>query len=273
MTYLQAIVLGIVQGITEFLPISSSGHLVLVPYLLGWNLTPEFIFPFDVIVQLGTLAAVIIYFWKDLMEIAAQFVRGILQKKPFEDPHSRSGWLILLATLPAAAAGLLLNNLVAAAFHSEVATALFLYGTAILLFASEKFSKIDRNLQEIGWKDALWIGLAQALAIFPGISRSGATIAGGMSRGINRKDSARFSFLMSIPIMVGAGLKSLLELTQMSDYARLLPLLAVGFLTAAVVGYVCIAWLLKFITKHSFNIFAAYCAGIATLILLLNYAF
>lgn len=270
MTLLQAIVLGVVQGITEFLPVSSSAHLVLAPYFFGWRIPPEQTFPFDVLVQLGTLAAVFAYFWKDIFNIVAAMLHGVQQRKPLAEPQARLGWHILLASVPAGLIGLLLKDRVEAAFLSPAATAVFLLVTAALLLLAEALGSRQRSMEHLNWKDALWIGLAQALAIFPGVSRSGATIAGGMTRGLQRRDAGRFSFLMSIPIMLAAGLLSLLDLPAGLASGGYLAALLAGFLTAAVVGLLSIHWLLGFLSRHSLKVFAYYCLvlGLATLLMI-----
>ncbi len=266
MTFLQALILGIIQGLTEFLPISSSAHLVLTPYLLNWSIPEAQIFPFDVLVQLGTLVAVIVYFWKDLWGIITAFVRGLVQRRPFADPQSRLGWLLILASVPAGLAGVLIKDIVDAAFHSPTVTAGFLLVTAALLVVAEKIGRRTRSLEQLNWKDALWIGFAQVLALFPGVSRSGSTIAGGMTRHIDRRSAGRFSFLMSIPVMLAAGGLSVLDLLEMPDLASFLPVLAVGFVTAAVVGYLSIAWLLRFLTRNTLYGFAVYCVLLSALV-------
>ena len=271
MSFLQAIILGIIQGLTEFLPVSSSAHLVLVPFFLGWVIDEEYVLPFDVLVQLGTLVAVIIYFRNDLWDIAKAFLRGLVERQPFATQQSRMGWFIILATIPAGLAGLLIKDLVEAAFNSPVATALFLFVTAFLLLFSEMVGKRNRCLEHLTWKDALWIGGAQAFALFPGISRSGSTMAGGISRNLDRASAGRFSFLMSIPIMLVAGGYSLLDLGEVPNLAEFLPVLVVGFVTAAVVGYLSIHWLLSYLVRHSLRSFAIYCAVIGTATLIVSF--
>jgi len=269
MSLLEAIILGIVQGLTEFLPVSSSAHLVLVPFLLGWNLPEEHVFIFDVLVQLGTLLAVIFYFWSDLLTIITGFVRALLRGKPFSDPTARIGWYLILATIPAGLFGLLVKDQVEQAFNSPVATAIFLFVTAGLLLFSERMGKRTRSLGDITWKDALWIGAAQALAIFPGVSRSGSTIAGGISRDFERPAAARFAFLMAIPIMLAAGLLAGIDLVSTPNLGSFLPIIAAGFITSAIVGYLSIRWLLSYLVRHSLNVFAYYCIAIATLSLII----
>jgi undecaprenyl-diphosphatase len=270
MTLLQAIILGIVQGLTEFLPISSSAHLVLVPYLLNWNIPEEPAFIFDVLVQVATLVAVIVYFWKELVAILRAWLQGLAQRKPFADAASRMGWYILLATLPAGVIGLALKDLVEWAFASPMAVAFFLLLTAGLLVTAERAGRRSRAIQALGWKDALWIGFGQALAIFPGISRSGATIFAGMTRDLERPAAARFAFLISIPIMLAAGLAAGLDLLQMDGFADLLPVFIPGFIASAVTGYLSIRWLLSYLVRHSLHGFAIYCIGLSALVLTIS---
>lgn len=271
MTFIQSLLLGIVQGLTEFLPVSSSAHLVLVPFILNWTLDPTKAFIFDVLVQLGTLVAVIAYFWKDLLAIFKAVIVGIRNKKPFEEADSRLGWYIILATIPAGLGGLLLKSKVEAAFSSPVVTAVLLFGTAVMLTLAELFSRKERELEHATALDALVIGLFQLLAIFPGVSRSGATISGGLSRGLKREAAARFSFLMSIPIMLAAGLLSLLDLVKIPDLSSFLPALIIGFIAAMVIGYLSIRWLLNFLKSRSLIPFVVYCAVVSIITIFIAY--
>lgn len=268
MTVIQSIFLGIIQGITEFLPISSSGHLVLVPYLLNWDIPAEQAFIFDVLVQVATLIAVLAFFWKDYVQILREMLRGLIRRSPFESYHARLGWYILLTTIPAGIAGLLLKDAVERAFASPLVTSLSLFGTAILLVIAEKVGKRLRNLKDLGWLDALIVGLFQILALFPGLSRSGTTITGGMTRDLERPAAARFAFLIAAPIMLAAGVGAMLDLLSIPNMAAILPVYIPGFIAAAVVGYLAIGWLISFLNRYSLYYFAAYC-GIIGLISLL----
>jgi undecaprenyl-diphosphatase len=268
MTIFQSIVLGIVQGLTEFLPISSSGHLVIVPYLLNWNIPPAQAFVFDVLVQVATLIALFAYFWMDLVEIVKGVVKGLVTKKPFESINARLGWLLILASVPAGILGLFLKDAVEKAFSNAFTTALFLFGTALLLVIAELVGKRKRELKEITWIDAIWIGVFQAISIFPGISRSGSTITGGMTRNFDRPASARFAFLMSIPIMIAAGLLATIDLIKLPNLATMLPVFIPGFIVAAITGYLAIRWLLRYLVQHTLYDFAIYCVvvGIITMV-------
>ncbi len=260
MTLLQSIILGIIQGATEFLPISSSGHLVLTPNLLGWTIPDQDKFVFDVLIQVATLAAVIAYFWDDLFTIAKALLEGILKKQPFADPDAQMGWFLALATVPAGASYLLFAETFEKAFANPLATSLFLFGTALLLLVAELVGKRNRDFESITWVDAIIIGIFQILAIFPGISRSGSTIAGGMTRNLDRKSAARFSFLISFPLMMAAGLIGVIKLIQLPDTTGQLTIFLPGFITAAIVGYISIRWLLRFLTQRPLYIFSIYCA-------------
>ena len=271
MTFLQSLILGVVQGLTEFLPVSSSAHLVLVPFILNWTLDPTKAFIFDVLVQLGTLVAVIAYFWKDILAIFKAVIAGIRSKKPFEEANSRLGWFIVLATIPAGLGGLLLKSRVEEAFSNPVMTAILLFVTAVILTLAEVFSRKERNLESVTVLDAVVIGFFQLLAIFPGISRSGATISGGLSCGLKREAAAKFAFLMSIPVMLAAGLLSLLDLVKVPDLGSFLPVLSIGFIAALVVGYLSIRWLLNFVKSRSLIPFAVYCAVVSVLTIFIAY--
>lgn len=268
MTFLQAIVLGIVQGLTEFIPVSSSGHLVLVPHFLGWEFAHDQAFIFDVLVQWGTLLAVLIYFWKDLTAIGTAFVKGILAGKPFADSDAKMGWYLIIATLPAVVAGLSCKDLIENAFASPKMTGVFLLGTAVLLVIAETVGHRNRSMAEITWKDSLWIGFSQVLALLPGVSRSGSTIAGGMTRHLDRSSAARFSFLMSVPVMLGAGVLAFKDLAELQGAGDFLAPLLVGFLVALVSGYIAIRWLIAYLSKHSLYVFAAYCTVLGLVVIL-----
>jgi undecaprenyl-diphosphatase len=260
MTFFQSVLLGIIQGITEFLPISSSAHLVLVPALLNWNIPPDQLFPFDVLVQIGTLVAVIIYYREDLAIIIRSMFKGIFTGKPFAEVEARTGWLTLLATIPAGLLGLLLKPTIEAAFSSPAVTGISLFVTAAFLVASEALGKRTREIDALTWKDALWVGAFQALSVFPGISRSGSTITGGMTRNLKRRTAGQFAFLMAIPIMLAAGLLGVFDLLKVPNLQNFLPVMTIGFLISGIVGYFSISWLIGYINNHSLVPFAIYCA-------------
>lgn len=266
MDLLQAIFLGILQGATEFLPISSSGHLVLVPWWLGWDKAP---LVFDVMLHLGTLVAVLVYFWRDWLTVLRAGWTA-LRTRSLHDPDARLLLYLVLGTIPAALAGLLLEDFFASVFEEPAAASLFLLVTAALLTASERAYTNPQPLGSITARDSLAIGLAQAFAILPGISRSGSTIATGMWRGLSRPAAARFSFLLAAPIIFGAGLKQVLDVLLGNESIAqdmVTPMIA-GFLAALVVGYLCIWFLLRLVQRRRLYGFALYCAVFGTLSLL-----
>jgi len=273
MTIFQAILLGVVQGITEFLPISSSGHLVILPFFLNWQLPPKETFIFNVLVQIGTLAAVIIYFRKDLALIVVEFFKQLFRGTPFATHEARMGWMLIAATIPAGLAGLFFADVVEEAFSSPLLAGIALLVTAGLMLLAERVSQNIGDDRDITFVTALVMGLMQVLAMLPGISRSGSTISGGMLRHLRREAAARFSFLMSVPIMLAAGgLSTYQMVTEVSDLSAFLPIMATGFLTALVVGYIAIRWLLKFLTSHSLVYFSVYCFLLGSLTIIMWWA-
>lgn len=271
MTILQSILLGIVQGITEFLPISSSGHLVLTPFFLGWDIPQQDAFIFDVLVQVATLFAVIIYFWRDLIGIFRSFLKALIDRDPFRDQEARMGWYIVLATLPASVVGLVLKDTLETAFSSPLAVAFSLLGTAFLMAAAERLGKRTRMFEQMSWLDSLWIGSFQILALFPGFSRSGSTISAGMLRRLDRTSAARFSFIMSVPIMLAAGVVAGIDLLQLPDLVDKLLVYTPGFLASAITGYLAIGWLLKYLSQRPLYLFSIYCTCLSITTLLIYF--
>lgn len=273
MSLLQAFVLGVIQGATEFLPVSSSGHLVLVPWVLGW---PAPGLAFDTVVHWGTALGVVAYFRRDWIAVCGAAVRAAIASLrerslgPWRAADARLAGCILLGTVPAAAIGYLLDEFFEGMFARPRAAAALLLVTALLLAVSERLGRRERDLDTLTWLDAVLIGFGQALAIFPGISRSGATIAAGMGRGLRRTAAARFSFLLATPIIFGAGLFKLLDLAQEGALRAQVTVLLVGLVAAATVGSVCIHFLLRFLRRHPLYLFAAYCAVIGIVGLLLS---
>ena len=255
MTFLQAVILGLLQGLTEFLPISSSGHLVLVPWLLGWQASS---LTFDTTVHLGTLLAVTLYFRADLGLISAGMLRT-LRDGSLQDINGRLGWLVILGAIPAALLGLLLEDIFARIFSAPALVAGLLLLTGLILFLSERIAQRLRALESLTWRDSWWIGLAQAAAIAPGISRSGATIATGLALGIQREAAARFSFLIALPVILGAWLVKLQGTVKVGIDQAEMTTLAIGFAVAALSGYACIHFLLSYLRRRSLTLFAIYC--------------
>jgi undecaprenyl-diphosphatase len=266
MSLIQAFILGLLQGATEYIPVSSSAHLVLFPWLVGWAEPP---FTFDVLVQWGTLVGVIVYFWHDLWAVLRAVLQGLLQRRPFATFEARLGWYLVVATLPAMVFGFWFKQAFEITYGQPPVAAALLLGTALMLVLAEYRGKQQRRLEHMSWWDALDVGLWQVAALLPGISRSGATISGAMLRDLERRAAARFSFLLSIPALLGAGLVATADLLQSESLSSELPPLAVGFTMAAVSGYLCIRWLLRYLQGHRLTIFAAYCALLGIFCLLI----
>ncbi len=263
MSIWQAILLGTLQGATEFLPVSSSGHLVIVPYLLHWA-EPGLVF--DTVVHLGTLLAIVLYFWDDLWQLFLAALDS-LKRRSLVDANARLAWEVALGSLPAVIVGVLFNDLFETLFGKPRAAAGFLLVTAGLLLLAEFVGKRDRPLLAVSWLDALIIGTAQAFAITPGISRSGSTIAAGMMLGLRREDAARFSFLLAVPIIFGSGMYQVLKTLHAGWGGTPIAPLVAGFLAAFIVGYLAVSALLMYIRKHSLWPFALYCATFGELVL------
>ena len=276
MNLVRALVLGVLQGATEFLPVSSSGHLVLVPWLLGWE-SPGI--AFDAVVHWGTALAVIVYFWEDWVSLVGAALRslrdiGSPRGNPGPDAAELSrrslAWLIVLGTVPGVLAGYFLEDFFERMFGRPIVAAAFLLVTAALLAVSERIGRRERELRELGWVDVLVVGIGQALAIFPGISRSGSTIAAGLVQGMKREPAARFSFLLATPIILGAGLLKVVELGRMGGLLTQAPTLIAGFVAAAVVGFGCIHFLLQYLQRRRLYPFAVYCALVGIFSLLVS---
>ncbi|HSB01804.1 MAG TPA: undecaprenyl-diphosphatase UppP [Anaerolineales bacterium] len=270
MTILQSFLLGIIQGLTEFIPVSSTAHLLIGQALLGIPSTDQ-IFAFNVIIQLGTVVALLLFFWKDLWSIVQAFFLGILRKKPFETHDSLVGWLVIVATIPALIVGFLMKDAIDRLFRDQILIAsVRLLMTALLLSVVEYFGRQERPLESASWMDAVVVGMFQILSIFPGASRSGSTIAGGILRGFDRPSAARLAFLMSAPILTAAGAYETLKVIRMPGTMEFLPYLAVGFITAGVVGWFALKWLMRFLRDHSIYMFAGYCAIVGLICLAIS---
>jgi undecaprenyl-diphosphatase len=265
MTFIQAFLLGIVQGLTEFIPVSSTAHLLICQSVLDIPAS-DAMFSFLVIVQLGTLVSLFAFYWNDLLAIA----KATLDFR-HSTPERNLGFYIIVATIPALIMGYLLKDAVEAMFKQPMLQAsIRLFSAAALLTLAEALTRKNRDLNSMTWFDALIVGLFQIIALFPGASRSGSTISGGMFRGFDRPAAARFAFLMSVPVMLAAGAYEMLDVIQMPNLGEFLPLLAMGFVTAAIVGWFAIKWLIAYLSKHSLYVFAAYCAVMGAVVFFLR---
>jgi undecaprenyl-diphosphatase len=276
---LEAIILGLIQGATEFIPVSSSAHLIIVPWLFGWNDPALTSLSFDVALHLGTLLAVLVFFAADWVKLIKAWFASIKERKIGADPDRRLAWFVVVGTIPGAVVGVLAESKIEALFHQAgvpiqplamIVMAVIIAGMGALLLLADRLARHLTDLKGMGWKQVLTIGVAQALAIFPGVSRSGSTITAGLALGLKRDAAAKFSFLLSAPIIAGAGLKSLWEVykgLQAGTVARgELLLFPIGFIAAAISGYFCIRFLLNYLQKHNVNIFVYYRWTLAVLI-------
>lgn len=275
MNIIEAIILGIIQGITEFLPISSTGHLTIAGKLM--NLIsldhPEHWTAFIAVMQLGTLLAVLIFFWNDLMHIIKDFLNdNLFRRKNFRDQtiNSKMGWYIVIATIPVAIIGLGFKHIIEGVLTKNLyVIATSLIALAIILTVAEKLGKFNRETKDIRWYDALIIGIAQSFALIPGSSRSGTTITAGLFLGLKRETAARFSFLMSIPAVAASGLLEFYQSLKYINSMEMINLIA-ATIVSAIVGYISIEFLLRYLKKNSTFIFIVYriIAGIIILLLL-----
>jgi undecaprenyl-diphosphatase len=265
MTLFHSILLGIMQGLTEFIPVSSTAHLLISQNIFGLP-ADDAMFSFLVTVQLGTLISVFAFYWKDLLSI----VKAVLDFRR-STPERNLGFYILIATIPALLAGYLLKDAVEELFRQPMReAAIRLFTAAVLLTLAEFLSKKNRSLESMTWLDALFIGIMQVISVFPGASRSGTTISGGMFRGFDRPSAARFAFLMSVPVLLAAGGYEMLDVIRMPNLGEFLPLLAVGFISAAIVGWLAIKWLIDYLGRGSLYTFAAYCAVVGAIVFFLQ---
>jgi undecaprenyl-diphosphatase len=264
---LEAVFLGVVQGLTEFLPVSSSGHLLLGQYFLGLD-EERFGLPFDVALHLGTLIAVVAFFWRDLLRMARAFLRSLAPggRNLAGDPDQRLAYLVLASTVPAALIGYALEDFFETAVRSPWVVVFNLVLVGVLFIVGEAVGSQRRPAEKLGFLGAVGIGLAQAAALVPGVSRSGATITLGLFLGLRREEAARFSFLMSVPIIAGAGSLQLAEVVAEGMGAGDALLFVVGFVCSAVVGYFTIKFFLSFVARYSLRAFAYYRFALAAVV-------
>lgn len=280
MLAIQAIILGIIQGLTEFIPISSSAHLIIVPWLFGWTDPALTSLTFDVSLHIGTLIAVLAYFSGDWVRLIRAGIASIVERRIGGDQDRRLAWFLAIGCIPGGLVGVIAESKIERLFHEPnaqiQAVALVIMGIiiavmALALFTVERLARHTRAISSLSLKDTLFIGCAQALAIFPGVSRSGSTITAGLALGLQRETAARFSFLLGTPIIAGAGMKSLTEVIHQIHAGTLshaeLQLFPIGCLAAAISGYLCIKYLLRFLKEHTTDVFVYYRLILATVVI------
>ena len=263
----QAVLYGVVQGLTEFLPVSSTGHLRLVQAWLNPNVNQAGFTAFTAVIQLGTTLAVVLYFWRELLHIAVAWLRGLVDRSVRDSLEYRMGWYLILATIPVGVFGLIFSHQIETGARNLWVLAIALIVMALILLLAERIGKRTRNEEEINSRDAVVVGAAQALALIPGVSRSGSTISGGLFRGLDRLTAARFSFLLAIPAIVASGLFEARKIGEPS--APGVGVTLVATVIAFGVGLASIAWLLRWVGRHSTLIFVWYRIALGALVIIL----
>lgn len=265
--YLYSILAAVVQGLTEFLPVSSSGHLILLHQFLNFRLEDNL--AFAVALHLGTALALIVFFWRELVVIVRAFLQSLIHWHLKQDEKQRLAWFLLLSTIPAAITGYFLEDIITDYFRSSFLVALSLVIVGLLFFLVERYSLKRLMLNQLNWRQALLIGLAQAVALIPGVSRSGITIVAGLGLGFKREQAARFSFLLSLPVILGAGLKELLDVVKSGVIKTELPIYVLGLIVAFMVGWLALRFLLRYLVNHRLNVFGWYRIALGLLLILL----
>ncbi|MGE5460378.1 MAG: undecaprenyl-diphosphatase UppP [Solirubrobacterales bacterium] len=268
MTILQAIVLGITQGVTEFAPVSSSGHLILVPWLFGWSILndPNFNKTFDVALHVGTLLGALVYFRRDVARYLAAWIRSI-RARSIATTDERLAWALVIGTIPGALAGALLEEVIQEKLGQPIIIAVMLAVFGVVLVVVDRIAGVRRGVEDLTVRDGLVLGVAQAIALQPGVSRSGVTITAGRAMGLDRAGAARFSFLLSMPIIAGAGVFKGLDLVKTGMPVGMGGPFVLGVLSSAVSGFLVIAFLLSYLRKHDFAVFLWYRLAVAALVI------
>ncbi|HET6791482.1 MAG TPA: undecaprenyl-diphosphatase UppP [Actinomycetota bacterium] len=269
MSILQAIVLGLVQGATEFAPVSSSGHLILVPWMFGWGAIgdPDLQKSFDVALHMGTLLGALIYFRSDVARYAAAWLHSIVTRR-MSTPDERIAWALVVGTIPGAIIGALFEDVIQEKLGAPWLIAVMLVAFGIVLVVVDRRARSDRDFDSIGPKEGLLLGTAQALALQPGVSRSGVTITAARAMGLDRESAARFSFLLSLPIIAGAGAYKAVDLAQTGLQGYAAEFVA-GMVASAISGFVVIWGLLRYLKRHDFTVFLGYRVALAAVVAIL----
>jgi undecaprenyl-diphosphatase len=269
LSILQAIVLGITQGATEFAPVSSSGHLILVPWLFGWSILrdPELNKTFDVALHMGTLVGALAYFWRDVARYLTAWVRSI-RSRSIRGTDERLAWALVIGTIPGALAGAALEGFITDSLGQPWLIAVMLAVFGVVLYVVDRLASERRHLDDVTVRDGLVLGVAQALALQPGVSRSGVTITAARAFGLDRPASARFSFLLSLPIIAGAGLFKGVDVARNGIPAGMGWPFVWGMIASAVSGFVVIWWLLAYLRRRDFALFMWYRLAVAALVFL-----
>jgi len=266
MDWLHVIILGVIEGLTEFLPISSTAHLTIAERLFGYPLLDPGLTAFTAVVQLGSILAAVVYFRVDIARIAIAWSRGLFRPDLRDHPEYRMGWNVILGSVPIAIIGLALRGVVEGPFRNLWVIVAVLLGWSVVMWLADRRGTATRGETSMTWRDAAVIGLVQCFALIPGVSRSGATISAGLFRGMDRVSATRISFLLGIPALIAAsGWEAVTQASHISATVGWLPV-AVGIVVSFIVGYAAIAWLLKFVSHNTFTVFIAYRVALGLLL-------
>ena len=266
MDLIQALILGIVEGLTEFLPVSSTGHLTITESLLGLPVDDPGVTAFTAIIQVGAILAVLVFFWADIARLGAAWLRGVFQRESRSHPDYRFAWYVIIGSIPIGIVGFAAKDLITGGLRSLWVVVVALVAWSFVMVAAERAGRRDRNEQEVNLKDTLVIGFVQCIALIPGVSRSGATISAGLFRNLDRVTATRLSFFLSIPALITAGAyEALTEAGSISTSVGWGPTI-VGTVVSFIVAYATIAWLLRFVAKHSITVFVGYRIGLAAIV-------
>lgn len=258
MDILHAIILGIIEGITEFLPVSSTGHLTIAERLLGYDISDPAITAFTAFIQTGATLATVLFFWKDISRVFKAWTRGLIDKKHRKSPDYRLGWGVVIGSIPIAIIGLLFKDQIETILRSMWFVAIGLLAWSAVMYLAERYAVQDRSEKQVTWKDTLFVGVIQCVALVPGVSRSGATISASFMRGFDRMTATRLSFFLSIPALMAAGIFQVItEADAIGQRIGWVPTI-IATVVSFFVAYVAVAWLLKFIAGHSFKSFIVY---------------
>jgi undecaprenyl-diphosphatase len=258
MEWWQAVVLGIIEGVTEFLPVSSTGHLTIAEKLMGYQIDSAGITAFTAIIQIGAILSAILYFRKDIIRVASAWITGLFSKKARKKSDYKFGWAVIIGSLPIATVGLVFQDEIETVLRSLWFVAIMLIAWSGVMWYADRIATQKLKEDNVGWKDTLKIGLAQCIALIPGVSRSGATISAGLMLGFDRVTATRLSFFLGIPALVAAGILQAVTHAQYIDEGVGWTATIIGIVTSFIVGYISIAWLLKFVSNHDFTGFVIY---------------
>jgi undecaprenyl-diphosphatase len=269
MSIFEAILFGIIEGITEFLPVSSTGHLTIAEKLLGYSINDPDVTAFTAIIQTGAVLATVVYFRADIMRIVSGWLKGLFSRQHRQDPDYAFGWAIILGSVPIAIVGLLFKDQVETTLRSLWFVAAAFLGWSLVMWLADRYTAQIKNEEKVTWKDTIFVGIAQCIALIPGVSRSGATISAGLFRGFDRVTATKLSFYLAIPALLAAG--ALQAISEAGNIANGIGWTAtiVATVVSFFVAYASIAWLLRYVARHSFTLFIIYRIAVGLLLIVL----